>query len=87
VSRPPRHLDVTGTFCPIPVLLGAREMGSLRVGEVLELVGDDPAMLEDIPAWCAQAGHRLIELVEEDGGKIRALVEKGARRRPAGSRA
>lgn len=80
MSRPLRHLDVTGTFCPIPVLLGAREMGNLRAGDLLEIVGDDPAMGEDIPAWCARAGHRLLELVEEADGRIRAVVEKGAQR-------
>ena len=77
------HLDVTGTFCPLPILLSAREMRKLQPGDLLEIVGDDPGILEDMPVWCERAGHRLVEMVEENG-RIRSLVEKGLpKRRPA----
>jgi len=72
----PHQLDVTGTFCPLPILLSAREMRKLRTGDLLEIVGDDPGILEDMPVWCERAGHRLVEMVEEEG-TIRSLVEKG----------
>jgi tRNA 2-thiouridine synthesizing protein A len=70
------HLDVTGTFCPLPILLAAREMRKLRTGDLLEIVGDDPGILEDMPVWCERAGNRLVEMVDEEG-TIRSLVEKG----------
>jgi tRNA 2-thiouridine synthesizing protein A len=54
-------------------------MRKLRPGDLLEVVGDDPGIREDMPVWCERAGHRLVEL-EEEGGKIRSLVEKGERR-------
>lgn len=77
------HLDVTGTFCPLPILLSAREMRKLQPGDLLEIVGDDPGILEDMPVWCERAGHRLVEMVEESG-RIRSLVKKGLpKRRPA----
>jgi tRNA 2-thiouridine synthesizing protein A len=79
VSAPTnRRLDVTGTFCPLPILLAAREMLRLAAGDRLEIVGDDPAILEDMPVWCERAGHELIELSERDG-RIVSLVEKGGR--------
>jgi TusA-related sulfurtransferase len=72
-----RHrLDVTGTFCPLPILLAAREMRKLGTGDLLEIVGDDPGILEDMPVWCERAGNRLVEMKEEEG-LIRSLVEKG----------
>jgi tRNA 2-thiouridine synthesizing protein A len=71
-----RHLDVLGTFCPLPILLAAREMMRLAAGDRLEVVGDDPAILEDMPVWCERAGHRLVEIAEREG-KIISLVEKG----------
>ena len=71
-------LDVTGTFCPLPILLSAREMRKLHPGDLLEILGDDPGIREDMPVWCHRAGHRLLELKEEEGGKIRSLVEKGS---------
>lgn len=70
------HLDVTGYFCPLPVLLSAKEIRKLPPGDLLEVVGDDPTMLEDLPVWCERAGHRLVEIAEEEG-KVRALIEKG----------
>lgn len=73
-----RHLDVTGTFCPLPILLSAREMQKLHPGDLLEVVGDDPTILEDMPVWCERAGHRLLDLREEEG-QVHALVEKGAK--------
>jgi TusA-related sulfurtransferase len=76
---------VTGTFCPLPILLAAREMLHLETGDRLEIVGDDPGILEDMPVWCERAGHRLIDIAERDG-RIISLVEKatGPKRQPAG---
>jgi tRNA 2-thiouridine synthesizing protein A len=72
-----RHrLDVTGTFCPLPILLAARAMRKLQTADLLEIVGDDVAILEDMPVWCERAGHRLVEMVQDEG-TIRSLVEKG----------
>jgi tRNA 2-thiouridine synthesizing protein A len=79
-----RQLDVTGTFCPLPILLAAREMLGLEAGDRLEIVGDDPAILEDMPVWCERAGHRLVEIADRDG-TIVSVVEKGERP-PGGAR-
>ena len=70
-------LDVTGTLCPLPILLSAREMRKLHPGDLLEILGDDPGIREDMPVWCERAGHRLLELKEEEKGRLRSLVEKG----------
>ena len=74
----PRHrLDVKGLFCPLPILFAAKEMRKLLPGDHLEVLGDDPGIREDMPVWCERAGHRLLELENQDGGVIRSLVEKG----------
>ena len=85
---PTRQLDTTGTFCPLPILLAAREMLRMSAGERLEVVGDDPGILEDMPVWCERAGHGLIEMAKR-GCKIVSLVEKGgaARHPPPGGQA
>jgi len=72
-------VDATGTLCPVPLLLAARVMAELRPGDLLEIVGDDPSIREDVPAWCEQIGHRLLEMSREgaEGKRIRCLVEKG----------
>lgn len=80
-----RHrLDVLGLFCPLPILLAAREMKRLQPGDLLEVFGDDPGILEDMPVWCERAGHRLVEMEDEEG-VVRSLVEKG-QGRPARTR-
>ncbi len=80
-----RHLDVTGTFCPLPILLTAREMLRLARGDLLEVVGDDPGILEDMPVWCERAGHRLVAIAEREG-RIVSLIEKGGRERAKGGK-
>ncbi|PYQ68156.1 MAG: hypothetical protein DMF53_00605, partial [Acidobacteria bacterium] len=72
-----RRLDVTGALCPLPILLSAREMRKLHPGDLLEIVGDDPGIREDMPVWCERAGHRLLEMTEDGDGRVRSLVEKG----------
>jgi tRNA 2-thiouridine synthesizing protein A len=80
LAKPIRHLDVTGALCPLPILLAAREMRKLRTGDLLEVLGDDPGIREDMPVWCERAGHRLLEMTEGEQGRIRSLVEKGVPR-------
>ena len=69
------RLVVRGTRCPVPALRTARAMGRLAPGERLEVLGDDPAMVIDLPAWCDEHGERLVELVR-DGSLVRALIER-----------
>lgn len=78
------RLDVIGSLCPLPILFSVVEMDKLSPGEILEILGDDPGMLEDIPAWCEQAGHKLLSMTQSPEGVIRAEVERGGRKRPKG---
>jgi hypothetical protein len=51
-------------------------MLKLSPGDLLELVGDDPGIAEDIPAWAEMNGHRLI-FVRREADLVRCRVEKG----------
>ena len=57
---PTATLDVRGYLCPIPALKAEEAMATLKPGDTLEILGDDPTMLIDIPAWCDNKGHTLI---------------------------
>jgi tRNA 2-thiouridine synthesizing protein A len=70
------YLDTRGTFCPLPILLTERELRPLPPGARLTVVGDDPAIHGDVPAWCEDTGHHLVELEELTGEDIRFVVEK-----------
>lgn len=77
-------LDVRGLFCPLPVLLAERALADLPPGGRVTAVGDDPAIHGDVPAWCAESGHRLVELTDLDGDEIRFVVEKKGCRATSG---
>lgn len=80
-SARPAILDVRGALCPLTVRLASRALASLAPGSRLEIVGDDPAMAIDLPAWCEESGHRLLA-VTRDGRTVRALVERGPAEAP-----
>jgi tRNA 2-thiouridine synthesizing protein A len=68
-------LDVRGLLCPIPVIRTAARMRDFPPGARLEVVGDDPAISEDMPVWCERTGNALIS-IERDGALVRCVVEK-----------
>lgn len=75
-SPPGYDLDLRGLFCPLPVILTERALAPLPPGARIVAIGDDPAIWGDVPAWCAESGHRLVELVELGGDEIRFVVER-----------
>jgi TusA-related sulfurtransferase len=55
-----RVLDCLGRPCPVPVIELARALPSVEVGEVLEVLSDDPAARHDLPAWCRMRGQEWL---------------------------
>jgi TusA-related sulfurtransferase len=53
-------LDATGTLCPIPIIWTADRIKRLNVGDVLEVLATDEAILDDLPAWCRATGHEFL---------------------------
>lgn len=75
VTKPPvdKSLDCTGLYCPEPVIRTAAQARKMLPGQVLEVLGDDPGMQIDIPAWCSSHGHEFLGL-ETGQGFIRATI-------------
>ena len=69
-------LDATGLLCPLPVLKARKRLQALSTGQVLRVLADDPAAVVDLPHFCAEAGHELIEMTDENGGQA-YLIRKG----------
>jgi len=70
-----RSLNMMGFFCPEPVFRARLAMGEMNVGEILEVLADDPAAEEDIRSWTKKAGQDLF-LVEKKEKTLRFLVRK-----------
>ena len=64
---PKDTLDATGLLCPLPVLKLRKRLKSLDVGDLIAMQADDPAAVIDVPHFCAEAGHELVEAKEADG--------------------
>jgi tRNA 2-thiouridine synthesizing protein A len=70
-----QKIDCLGLFCPMPILKTREAMKTLRVGQVLEMISDDPASDPDMRSWSAKTGHELIE-IGRDGAVYRFLIRK-----------
>jgi TusA-related sulfurtransferase len=64
-TKPDRNLDCIGLYCPEPVFRTRQEIDKLDVGEVLEVIADDPAAEEDIPRLVKRLGLEVVEMRKE----------------------
>jgi tRNA 2-thiouridine synthesizing protein A len=53
-------LDCLGMACPRPIIELARKFETIAIGDVVELLADDPAAEPDVVAWCRMRGQELI---------------------------
>lgn len=72
---PNKKIDCTGLFCPMPIVRTRDAMREMTVGQVLEMLSDDPASDADMKSWTQRTGNELLE-VSRDGGLYRFLVRK-----------
>ena len=75
VKRAHQVLDCIGLYCPMPVLQTRQEMDKLAVGEILEVLADDPAAEDDLKAWAKRTGQKILE-IEKTGEGMRFLILK-----------
>lgn len=60
-------VDATGLLCPGPIVELAKTMRTAEVGQLVEIIGTDPGILADAPAWTSRTGHTLIGAYSSDG--------------------
>lgn len=70
------ELDATGLLCPLPVLKTRKRLEPLARGQVLRVITDDPAALIDMPHFCTEQGHDLVECREDGFPRQVWLVRK-----------
>ncbi|MEL7213299.1 MAG: sulfurtransferase TusA family protein [Pseudomonadota bacterium] len=66
-------LDATGLLCPLPVLKARKRLKSLETGDVLTVLADDPAAIVDIPHFCMESGHELVQQTDTETHQIYAI--------------
>lgn len=67
--------DLKGLTCPLPVLKARKRLAGMEPGARLWLETTDPLAVIDIPAFCAETGHRLMTSEGIEGGH-RFLIER-----------
>ena len=74
-DSPHRTLDCVGLFCPMPILKTREVVQGMAVGELLEMLSDDPASEADMKSWSARTGHMLVS-IDKHGPVFHFLVRK-----------
>ena len=74
-ETPKRRLDLLGFFCPVPVHETRKALSEMQEGELLEVLGDDPETLHDMPTLCDRIGVKLLN-VQEASGEYRFLIRR-----------
>lgn len=69
------ELDTIGLLCPLPVLKARKKLISMKNGEVLRMLANDPASIIDVPHFCLEAGHILLSH-EAENGQLSFLIRK-----------
>jgi len=62
------HINAENYQCPIPVLKLRKRLSLMAPLELVKMTATDQAALIDVPVFCAQEGHELLEI--EPGEKL-----------------
>lgn len=73
--RPDRTLDCLGLYCPEPVFRTRIELDNMRIGEMMEVLADDPAAEADIRSLVKRLEQEIVD-VSKDGNTVRILIKK-----------
>ena len=68
-------LDCIGLYCPMPILKTREKIDEIAVGEILEVLADDPAAEPDLKAWAKRTGQEILKIDRTSEG-FRFLIQK-----------
>ena len=60
------ELDTRGLLCPLPVLKLRKLINSTKRKDKIKLMTDDPAAIVDVPHFCNEQGHQILESHKEN---------------------
>ena len=70
-----KRIDCTGLFCPMPIVKTREAIKGMAIGELIEMLSDDPASDADMRAWARRSGNELVQ-VTRDAAVYRFVVRK-----------
>jgi tRNA 2-thiouridine synthesizing protein A len=60
-------VDARGMSCPGPLLEAKKAIGSVPVGQIIEVRSGDASTKNDLPKWAEKVGHEFLGAVSADG--------------------
>ncbi len=69
-------IDARGAACPGPLLEAKKGMGTVAIGDIVEIWSTDPVTKTDIGAWSNKVGHEFLGTIA-DSGYDRVFVRRG----------
>lgn len=63
-------IDSSGRLCPLPVLRLRKAMAGQAKGALIRTRTTDPLALIDVPHFCAEAGHRIVDQTSEGAATV-----------------
>ena len=64
--HPETTLDLSGLLCPLPVLKARKVLEAMTSGSELVVLATDPMAAIDMPHFCNEQGHSLVEQSQTD---------------------
>lgn len=71
------RVDARGLLCPLPVLRLRKALEPLAPGDRLALLASDPMAVVDVPHYCGQAGHVMVQSRQIGDGAHEFIVARG----------
>jgi len=71
------EIDAIGLLCPLPVLRLRKRLQPLASGDRIRLLADDPAAVIDVPHYCNESGHILINMQDNNGVLVFDVEKSG----------
>ena len=75
IDHPETVLDLSGLLCPLPVLKARKALLSMAAGAELVILATDPMAAVDMPHFCNEQGHQLLEQSKE-GETLRFRIKR-----------
>ena len=75
--NPAAVVDARGCACPGPLMEAKKGIGTVDVGEVVEIRSSDPGSKSDIPVWAEMIGHEYLGALTAEEGYDRIFVRRG----------
>ncbi|NLF67936.1 MAG: sulfurtransferase TusA family protein [Candidatus Anammoximicrobium sp.] len=60
-------VDARGSACPGPLLEAKKAIGSVSVGQTIEVWSGDASTKNDLPKWAAKVGHEFLGSLAGEG--------------------